>query len=47
MLIYNVGAVVILGAAGAATAWVLPWAGAFLHTVMALWCAAHLRELPR
>jgi hypothetical protein len=49
MVLYNLGAVVILGAAGIRSqpVGVALWPAVILHAVMAVWCVACLRRSPQ
>jgi len=49
MVLYNLGSVVILGAAGLQSqpVGIALWPAVVLHAVMAVWCAACLRRSPQ
>ena len=49
MLLYNIGATLILGAAGLGSGLVglILWPAVVLHAVMAVWCVACLRRSPQ
>ena len=48
MVLYNLGAVVILGAAGIGSqpVGIALWPAVILHAVMAVWCVTCLRHRP-
>jgi hypothetical protein len=48
MLLYNIGAALILALAGIGSGFVgiVLWPAVILHTVMAVWCVARLRRSP-
>ena len=49
MVLYNLGAVVILGAAGlqSQSVGIALWPAVVLHAVMAVWCVVCLRDSPK
>jgi hypothetical protein len=49
MLLYNIGATLILGAAGLGSGLVglILWPAVLLHAVMAVWCTACLGRSPQ
>ncbi len=48
MMLYNLGAVIILGSAGlgSQSVGIVLWPAVILHAVMAVWCVACLRRSP-